>query len=426
MDKASDLKRIDFDNYFNSIIAFPFVKNSFHNIVYKKLLIDGYVYCYDGLFPNNKIAFKQLDPKKFPLYGETKEKNPDTYKELYTLFKSNGPDDSYKLSNLEQQLVLYLLFQLDKHRALEKVLTMLDKYYRGKFHYRQYGNFVCTTDIELRSIDSLHKFVEYVSKLSDANNLFYRGHSNINYITIPSLFREKRFYQNEYVMYQELVIRCASSFVNCSSHLDFLMEMQHYGLPTRLLDVTSNPLVALYFACENHNNVGEVIVYNIENSDMKYEKCDEVSILTALPMFNFSVQQSILHDIHAGSLLSSRSYEALISEIKTERPLLSSNITYDKITTPVFVKPARKNSRILRQEGAFIIWGLDDVHYSTGTLTTSFDDRFRYKESSKKIIYYIPQKHKKKIINSLNLVGINKAFVYPEIDDVAAYIKATI
>ena len=39
------------------------------------------------------------------------------------------------------------------------------------------------------------------------------------------------------------------SFSECKSALDYLVQMQHYGLPTRLLDMTTNPLVALYFAC---------------------------------------------------------------------------------------------------------------------------------------------------------------------------------
>ena len=34
--------------------------------------------------------------------------------------------------------------------------------------------------------------------------------------------------------------------------------------------------------------------------------------------------------------------------------------------------------------------------------------------------------NKEKIIKTLNRIGINKAFVYPEIDDVADYIKSTI
>ena len=106
--------------------------------------------------------------------------------------------------------------------------------------------------------------------------------------------------------------------------------------------------------------------------------------------------------------------------------MLSKEISYAELTTPVLVKPARKNSRILRQEGAFIIWGLDNIHYSDSKQELATDDKFRYRENSKKFVYYIPSACKKSIIDSLNRVGINKAFVYPEIDDVAEYIKESI
>lgn len=426
MGNASKELNIDFDTNFHKIISMPLVKKSFDDIIYRKLFIDGYVYCNDGLIPSNKAVFKPLDSTNPTLYSIIKDKNPASYKELYDQLKVNAPQGNHELSSLEEQLVLYLIFQLPGPCVSAKTIMMLYHYYTDETNYRQHSDFICRTDIELRRISNLQDFIKYISELSNVKNLFYRGHSNINYISVPSLFREKRFYRNEYMMYQELVIRCASSFINCSSHLDFLMEMQHYGLPTRLLDVTSNPLVSLYFACENDKYIGEVIVYNIRNKNMKYEKCDEVSILTALPMFDFSVQQNILHDVVSGNRLHSNSYAALVSEIKVERPLLTDDISYEQLVTPVFVKPARKNSRILRQEGAFIIWGLDDMHYGSGTQKTAMDDEFRYREDLKKIVYYIPARHKKSIMDSLNRVGINKAFIYPEIDDVAAYIKESI
>lgn len=49
--------------------------------------------------------------------------------------------------------------------------------------------------------------------------------------------------------------------------IDLLSLLQHYEIPTRLLDVTSNPLVALYFASFDDNTDGEVFVFEYNDSD---------------------------------------------------------------------------------------------------------------------------------------------------------------
>lgn len=412
--------------FLSKILDIPYVKKAFDHLVYHKLLVDGYIYCKEGLVPSNKNVFKVLEKINSPLYNVIKEKNPENYEGLYKKMEEQEVPAEYGLSVLEEKLIIYAIFQVNSSPAAE-VLTMLHHYYNPDIKYSQFGEFVCSEDIELTEIDNLQSFIACVSKLLDTGNLFYRGHSNLNYIAVPSIFREERFYRNEYKMYQELVIRCASSFLNCSSHLDFLMEMQHYGLPTRLLDVTANPLVALYFACENTKNSGEVIVYDINSTEMKYEKCDEVAILTALPMYEYSRQRELLSDItYNNGLLHSATYNDFVCEIKCERPMLSNDIKYSQLTNPVFVKPARRNSRILRQEGAFIIWGLDDIYYGDGMYEQGKDNGYRYRQENSKVVFYIPSKKKQGILDSLNRVGINKAFVYPEIDDVATFIKDTV
>lgn len=59
--------------------------------------------------------------------------------------------------------------------------------------------------------------------------------------------------------------------------------MQHYDVPTRILDITTNALVALYFACEgNDDKDGEVLIFDIPNESICYSDSDKVTILANL------------------------------------------------------------------------------------------------------------------------------------------------
>lgn len=101
-------------------------------------------------------------------------------------------------------------------------------------------------------ISSVSDFIEKIVKRNkDAGTeTFYRGHADENWKLLPSIFRTPNGVEKEHLLFRDMVAHEPQSFSECKSALDYLVQMQHYGLPTRLLDMTTNPLVALYFACQ--------------------------------------------------------------------------------------------------------------------------------------------------------------------------------
>lgn len=101
-------------------------------------------------------------------------------------------------------------------------------------------------------INSVSEFIEKIVQLDkeEGTEIFYRGHADRDWELLPSIFRTPNGVEKEHLLFHDMVAHEPQSFSECKSTLDYLVQMQHYGLPTRLLDMTTNPLVALYFACQ--------------------------------------------------------------------------------------------------------------------------------------------------------------------------------
>jgi len=94
---------------------------------------------------------------------------------------------------------------------------------------------------------------------------WYRGQSTAGRRLVPSMYRceVKPDYERE--MIRDFKIKSTLDRDHIPKNdIDWLFLAQHHGLPTRILDWSENPLVALFFAVENFDNKkdGEIFVIN--------------------------------------------------------------------------------------------------------------------------------------------------------------------
>lgn len=330
-----------------------------------------------------------------------------------------------ELSYEEAQAIVYWVYQCIKNASEREEFTrnVFDqieelKDIRKKITFADRAVLYDKSRVDLYLFSSLGKLNEFVAGLgSGSDKLFFRGHADPNYMLMPSVMRTVGLRLNESKLYHELLINCPNDFEKCNTHLEKLVKMQHYGLPTRLLDITRNLLVALFFACEGGTGTyGELVLISANQENIKYPQSDTVSILASLPVFSQKKQRELCRlaqDRYVTDEAFNASAARLIHEIRLEKPAFAAEIHKEDILNSYVVYALKNNNRIVKQDGAFILCGLACEKEGL--------ERFRYTDHGKKVVVLI--KDKGKILKQLETFSINRASLFPEIECVAEYFK---
>lgn len=270
-------------------------------------------------------------------------------------------------------------------------------------------------------VGSVRTFLDALEKLdrSGETSFLYRGHPSFTYSLMPSIYRDAGWIANEHIMFKELVLRCPNDFSSLASTFQTLVKMQHYGLPTRLLDLTANPLIALYFACdpsEPPSGSGEVIAFGVPTTEIKYYDSDTVSVISNIARrpLDFEVPSAT---ITKSAFNNASAIRYLLHEIKQEKPYFEPEIAREHLESVICVRPKMENPRIVRQDGAFFLFGV------SGTKLASASVPQRYIASSGPRRIIVIGSEKRRIRTQLESLGISKGSVYPEIDRVAEFLK---
>ncbi len=130
-------------------------------------------------------------------------------------------------------------------------------------------------EIQIQSFDEFVQFVSAPQNDMSCGHVVFRGVTNSNYQLIPTIGRLAWLQDAQNKIWEEKEIlnsfkRRSTIETHAANDSEWIAIAQHHGLPTRLLDWTYSPLVALYFATQPRINGSDGNLYPIENDVAVY------------------------------------------------------------------------------------------------------------------------------------------------------------
>lgn len=110
---------------------------------------------------------------------------------------------------------------------------------------------------------------------------FFRGHSRSSYRLVPSLLRADLPYEVEHNLYHECFARAGALVSRDATSWERLAFLQHYGIPTRLLDWTESFGIALFFAVHGDVHEPQLWIANAFNMNRSIEQVRRSRIMLA-------------------------------------------------------------------------------------------------------------------------------------------------
>jgi hypothetical protein len=237
----------------------------------------------------------------------------------------------------------------------------------------------------INSIADLLKNLKKDSKDYDGQ-VWFRGQSVFSWKLRPSFLRKDKNI-SEFTLITKFK-QNASLLINRTpnNYFDWLFQMQHHGVPTRLLDWTESALTALYFAVEDRSSI----------------KKDGALWILLPTELNKSA------NIYSDENFYIPSFEDLV--LKNYDPEVFHREKNTKLL-PVAAIASRNNTRMQAQLGVFTI-----SHRDKTAIEDIGDEEHIWK-------YKIPAAKKKAIKNELALLGITKFQVFPELSSIGEIIN---
>ncbi len=231
------------------------------------------------------------------------------------------------------------------------------------------------------TIESFEQFRDIVKGITPDERYFFRGESKDYYSLIPKVGRLSnsefvKSYFDEKSIFERFKNQALGFLQSTpSSEWEWLALAQHHGLPTRLLDWSTNPLVALYFA------VGDPIS-DLDVTKEQLTKKDYVGDAA----FYFLTIKSAFVDVN-----------------KVKKPLEHKYVN--------IYKPPHVSGRIRAQSGVFTI---------QPDPKQPLNERLKSKAIRK---YRIPYAIREELRKELRLFGVHHASIFPDLDGLSKYLQ---
>ena len=261
-------------------------------------------------------------------------------------------------------------------------------------------------------------FLEIIKKLQECHvdeQFYFRGESRADWQLRPSVMRDG-YIRFEREMLTDLMARRPEEFAGVNTAMSQWVLGQHHGLKTRFLDVTRNPLVALFHATEfEPYDRGRLHIFAAPRSIIRSFNSDTISLIANFAKLSKREQDMVLTKIPDETGFEySDAMRHLYHFIRQEKPYFEELINVEDLFRVLIVEPQQFSERIRVQSGAFLL--------------SAFHERFERDEilafNSQTPIYYhykptIFWNHKRSILRELRLLNISRETLYPGLDESA-------